>query len=98
MEGVVSTDIDEKRNRIVITTDVNDVNAASLVKLKLESLTVPREAVIIEDGEPIGTASEPVPKPLPQPVPSAILTNEALILIVVIILIALCIIYYKRRK
>lgn len=51
IQGVVLTDIDEARNRLRI--GVEDEAAAEAVRETLVSLGVPREAVIVEEVEPI---------------------------------------------
>lgn len=53
--GIVFTDIDESRNRLVV--GVKDLQTADLVKENLTKLGIPLEAVIIEQTSPITFAS-----------------------------------------
>lgn len=50
-EGVITTDIDERRNRIVV--GVESAAAAERVRRRVAELGIPAEAVLVERGEPV---------------------------------------------
>jgi hypothetical protein len=80
MEGVVSTDIDEKRNRLAI--GLENLSLRPQLEAKLAALGVPLEAVIIEQQAPITTLpllpwaarqpDQPAPHGPPQSFPAAL--------------------------
>jgi hypothetical protein len=51
LSGVITLDIDEKRNRI--TVGLEEMNEQAAVEAALEKLGVPRDAVILEPASPI---------------------------------------------
>ena len=54
--GVVFIDIDEARNRLGVGIEKGNVEARKQIEPELAKLTIPREAVLVEETEPIGIA------------------------------------------
>lgn len=53
LPGVVFLDLDEVRNRVVIAVNRHDPSASRRVEQFVQGSGVPREAVIIEESEPV---------------------------------------------